>query len=121
MKRNMDLARQILIAMADGVEFSENSMYFPDADATDVRYHIYLLADAGLILAYGNHVSHELHKPPNRTPVCLTWAGNDFLDNARNETRWAQAKALIGKAGGASIAIWVEVLASLVKNNLGIK
>lgn len=42
---------------------------------------------------------------PEAIPQNLTWCGHEFLDAAREPTRWEEAKEILHKAGGGSINI----------------
>ena len=84
----------------------------------EIGYHAVLLGEAGLakvveITALGD-------KSPQAKITQLTWAGHEFLDSARENKRWNQAKDLISNVGGASIQIWMMLLSDLIKKNLGI-
>lgn len=47
----------------------------------------------------------------------LTWAGHEFLSNARNDTIWKRAKVEIAKQGGSvSLEVLKTVLAQLALN-----
>lgn len=98
MKRDMDLARQIML------QTEENSSYgklfieldFEDISKQILSEHVKPLAEAGLIESRVN--------PRNATvlPTRLTWEGHDFLEAAKNETIWQRAKKHIQRKGGAA-------------------
>ena len=52
-------------------------------------------------------------------PRALTWKGHEFLDLARDQNRWNQAKGIIGRVGSAPLAVWTKVLNDLVLKELG--
>lgn len=119
MKRDMDLIRQILIKMEDhehGYVFQNFEINGYSAEL--VGYHCYLLDQAGLIDAI--NISSDDDESPNAMPKCLTWNGHEFIQNAKNESNWLQAKAAVAKAGDVSFSIWASVLANIVTKNLGI-
>jgi len=54
-------------------------------------------------------------------PTCLTWEGHNFLDAAREESRWKKAMTVIkDKAGTVSFEIVKQVLVSMAKEQLGL-
>ncbi|WP_369920365.1 DUF2513 domain-containing protein [Marinomonas polaris] len=104
MKRDMDLARKILLAVE---EKDEHVIPFvPDIDGYDknqINYHIQLLGQAGLV----DTKSHSNLSGGTKWMVkSLTFAGHDFLDNARNDTIWNKAKESI-KSKGLSLTFVV--------------
>ena len=51
----------------------------------------------------------------------LTWAGHDFLDSARDEGRWAQAKERLGASfDSVSFTVLKELLEQLARGALGL-
>jgi hypothetical protein len=61
-------------------------------------------------------------KGPEPTPMprSLTWKGHEFLDLARDQKRWNQAKIAIGKVGSAPISVWIKVLQDLMFKDLSV-
>lgn len=101
MKRDMNLARQLLLQVEempyDGLA---KEVRVPNATDEQVSYHIKLLAQAGLIEA------QELRsgsRAPYWEPIALTWAGHEFLEAARDDSRWRGALATVGRKGGALV------------------
>ena len=96
MKRDMDLARAILIEI-------EKKPY--DMDCHDIKidgysqdtitYHVMLMNEAGLIEALDLSSNSGSEWKPKR----LTWKGHEFLDASRNDTIWNQAKKKISESG----------------------
>lgn len=115
MQRDMDLAREILLA----VEKSEGMAGWIDLDLQgrskdEVTYHVMLLEEAGLIEAHDLTVHGDVDWRPTR----LTWHGHEFLDAAREESRWAKAKSIMKeKAGGLSFEVMKEVLLELMRGS----
>lgn len=100
MKRDMDLARQILFALEERDSVEGWVQIEIEGIAPEViSYHVWLLHDAGLIEAMDASTmdGHEWF------PVSLNWDGHEFLDSARDDTRWSKTKKLvIDKTGGLS-------------------
>ena len=98
MKRDMDLARQIMLQTEE--KASHGKMFveldFEDIPKQVLSEHVKLLAEAGLIESRVN--------PRNATvlPTRLTWQGHDFLEAARNENVWQLAIKYIQEKGGAA-------------------
>jgi hypothetical protein len=116
MKRDMDLARQILLQIeAAPSPDSLVSVTSPNHTETEVSYHVMLLEEAQLIKAHDFSGDSGIRWEPIR----LTWAGHEFLEAARNDTRWERAKALMReKVGGIVFSLLKEVLIKLATQDL---
>lgn len=98
MKRDMDLARSILLKMeSEPYEGGWVDVAIEGYSASEVSYHVMLLAKAGLIEA--DNVSSR--DGLAWKPTILTMAGHDFLDASRDQARWEKAKDIVIKKGGA--------------------
>lgn len=119
MQRDMDLIRKMLMDLEDGGSRAWEGRD-PNDKAARVKhgYHAYLLHDAKLICAANN--STDQSSLPRYTPLHLTWAGHEFLDAARDEGRWKQAKSLGADLGGMAVSVLKELLVSLAKQQLGL-
>ncbi len=111
MQRNMDLVRMILVRM------ESNSSGRPPPDLgikgfspEEIRYHAHIMMQEGLIDAVNDMASPG----PAAVPISLTWKGHEFLDLARDQDRWNQAKVVIAKVGAAPISVWLKVLTDLL-------
>jgi Hypothetical protein (DUF2513) len=97
MKRDMDLMRQILFEVEKWpFTGSFDTVLIANRSDQEVSYHVYLLADAGLIEA----VDASSHSGPRWYPKHLTYEGHEFLDAARQDTIWAKAKETVTKSTG---------------------
>ena len=115
MKRDMDLIRELLLAIEDHPQLDGNQLIQYDDNENfgitefpreQVIYHIRMLIDQGLIngeLVYGGPIISK-----------LTWQGHDFLDAIRDPDIWRQTKEGAKKAGGFSL----ELLGALAKGLL---
>lgn len=117
MKRDMDLVRQILFA----VEASNNPRDTVEVAVdgwsdTEVSYHVELLAEAGLIKAvnYSHKQAHDWRA------VRLTWQGHEFLEAARNDTIWHDAKSRLSTIGSFTFDIAKDLLTELIKKQAGL-
>lgn len=89
---------------------------FTDAQ---VSYHAYLLIDAGL--ARGADVTTHDSEGPEALIQSLTWEGHEFIDAARDESRWQKAKGMVAeKGGGITLDVLKALLVSLAKSALGL-
>jgi len=113
LKRDLDLARCILRI----IEETPTARGWIDvvidghSDA-EISYHVKLLAHEGLIEAT------DLSSSDGFTwkPTSLTWAGHEFISAAKDESRWAKAKEIVVKKGGAlSFEVLKAVLIELMK------
>jgi hypothetical protein len=117
MKRDMDLVREILIAIEDApfdggpLRLMPPANYSPD----QVAYHIMLLHQAGLIFAF----DFSTDVAPDWRPGYLTWEGHEFLNAARDGGRWSRAKTLVlEKGGGLVFEILKEALVYEMKKRV---
>lgn len=119
MKRDMDLVRKILLSMEDSEHgYIDGNPIFEGYTEEQVSYHVYLMAQAGLI--HAADISSMSSESPEALATALTWNGHEFLEASRKPEIWSQAKELIAKSGGASFEIWKAVLTELIKSNLGL-
>jgi len=89
MKRDIELAREILIALEELETFDEPVI--PEISGRsphEVCYHIKLLSEAGLIEAR----NWSTDDGPEWVATSLTSSGHDFLDAARNNTIWEKPR-----------------------------
>jgi hypothetical protein len=116
----MDLIRQILFKVEAHPEgFAPRELHIDGGyTQAQIGYHIWLLGDAKL-MAVSDVTSHG-STGPYAIPLNLTSLGHDFIDSARNDTVWSHAKEKVKTVGGSvSLAIFQQVLNSLVKSTLG--
>jgi hypothetical protein len=107
MKRDVDLARQLLLDIeARGADCSVSVLRTSaDHDAEErVRYHLRLLIDAGYL--------KEIDRTASGVPCLrLTDAGHELIELTRSEIRWRQAKwACQERSGGFSLAVVRAIL-----------
>src|SRR3990172_5582998 len=112
MKRDMDLVRDLLMALEkqdsyDG--FTDLSIEGYSED--QISYHVLLIHEAGLIEA----MDMSTFGGPSWKPVRLSWEGHEFLDASRDDSRWSAAKAPLAMAGGG---LAFEVLKLLLISSL---
>ncbi len=116
MIRDLDLARRILQKM-ESRSYSDSGHCIEIEACTSeaVNYHVMLLNDAGLVTA--EDVSNQ--NVLIWLPLQVTWAGHEFLDVSRSETRWKKAKRIIKQKGGsATFEILNELLTELMRDDV---
>ncbi len=102
MKRDIDLARQLLLDIENrGADCSVSVLRTgPNHEAEErVRYHLRLLIDAGLL--------KEIDRTNGGVPcVRLTDAGHEMIELTRSESRWREAKwSCQERTGGLSLLV----------------
>lgn len=107
MKRDLDLARQLLIDIeSHGADCALSALRPGVAGEMDerLRYHVRLLIDAGYV--------KETDHPTNGIPcVRLTNAGHEFLELAFCDSRWREAKwSVLERTGALSLTVLKAVL-----------
>jgi Hypothetical protein (DUF2513) len=120
MKRDMELVRKILLEI-ENHESGYAPMNIAIAGYTEeqIRYHAFIMMEAGLIEGIKRT---DLSSPsPQAIPRSLTWQCHEFIDTARNDTLWSKAMNIVQDKGGSiSISVLSQLLASLMKNQIGL-
>lgn len=117
MKRDMDLARRILLEIEEYDSARAPGIEFDGYTAEQIGYHIGLLGEAGLLDVIDTSSMNGI----SFIPYKLTWDGHEFLDAARDEGRWNKAMQTIKeKTGTVTFGVLVAYLIALTKEALGI-
>jgi len=124
-KRDMDLVRDILLAIEGGQKsFSTMSSNVANALGVDMKNtvtdeaadqfsgHLDLLVEAGLITIKGKLGGGIV------LINAITWEGHDFLDNIRDPDVWDKTKAGAEKVGSFSIDVLKAIAKGLIKEKL---
>jgi hypothetical protein len=115
MKRDMNLVRAILLDIETMNQDSANEELMIDGyDNDQIVYHMSLLVEAGLVKGR----VHETSQGPYVRCERLTWQGHEFLDAARDQSVWNEARNILHKTGGGAFSVWLTVLQELVKARL---
>ncbi len=116
MKRDMDLARAILMEIenCDDADGSDAVVVTIDGHTErEIAYHVKLLSEAGLLEARDLSAS-ELFVC---LPVRLTWFGHEFIDATRKESLWQKAKnVVLEKTGGLTFEAMKMVVTQLLRD-----
>jgi len=108
MIRDMDLVRAILIALEDApFDGGPLTLTLPNCAPDEYSYHVMLLHQAGLIHAF----DFSSDSYADWRPAYLTWDGHEFLQAAKDDTRWNRAKSYLTEKGSPMI---FEVLKTLL-------
>ena len=106
MKRDMELVRKLLF-LAE--EESKDDKLCEEYGQEKVAGHVAILLDAKLIDGMVEY--DQVGRPFASVILRLTWAGHEFLDNARNDTVWNKVTSTIKNAATtASFEVLVEIL-----------
>lgn len=117
MKQDMNLIRAILFTLEEHPSgFAPRKLYIEGHKDEEVAFHVYLMVQAGLL--EGTETTHMSSSCPEAIATCITWQGYEFLDAARDPSRWEKAKGLVEKVGGASLEVWKNVLTQLAIKGL---
>jgi hypothetical protein len=114
MKRDMDLVREMLNEV-EKVDTYGTQIYLKieGYSKKQIDYHILLLSDADLIKTDPLRDTER-----TRRPVRLTWEGHEFVEAARDDTRWNQAKEMMKGTGGFVFEIAKSLLIDLAKEQI---
>ena len=98
MKRDMDLIREILLKVEVlYVDTAINDLTIDGYDMATVAYHCKLLHNAGYIFDYkAQYASNEIY---TFAIGALTWAGNEYLEKIRDNSRWGKIKNTLIQKG----------------------
>jgi hypothetical protein len=120
MTRDDDLIRELLLKISDLDEPSSEKVIGNDASPeyrTKVVYHLELLIDDARLV---KGLPYHMLKEKSWAELKLTWAGNDFLNNIRDDTVWNKTKAIAGKvAGPISLAMIGKIAERVLGSHLG--
>ena len=113
MERNLDLIRDILLALESRSTYSTpEKIAIEGYTHEEVDYHCRLLTDAGYIISTSGGY--------NCFPIRMTDSGHDFLDASRDAGIWKKTKDFIASKG---VTVPLEIAKSLaleyLKKKLG--
>lgn len=120
MKRDMDLVRNILLYMEDNiVPYIGHKDGFDTYCQDTVNNHLLIMLDGGLIMKTVGSRPSDDGCPSEIACFEMTWEGHEFLDAARNESFWSQAKAkVLEDTGGLGFETLKAFLLQLGKQAL---
>lgn len=98
MKRDMDLARKILLKIEEEyVSTAILNLCIEGYDMATVAYHCKILHEAGLVSNYKPYYGDD--RLYAFGVGALTWEGNDYLDKIRDDSFWRKTKDAINQKG----------------------
>ena len=119
MKRNMDLVRQILLALeAHEDPAGMANVEIDGQQQAEVNCHLTIMVEAGLL--YGQEYTHESVDDTLWMFVRLTWKGHEFVAAARDDARWAAVRDKLEAVGGGTLDVAMELLTAAVRRDLGL-
>jgi Hypothetical protein (DUF2513) len=120
MKRDMDLIRKMVLAVADApTGYAPDGLGIEGYTDDQIGHHAYLMIQGGL--ATGIETTHVRSTSPIAQLTSLTWDGHDFAAMARDDTAWNKVKGVVQEKGGAvSLDVVKALLTQAVKAGLGL-
>tara|TARA_R100000789_G_C2882827_1_gene115057 strand:- start:53 stop:430 length:378 start_codon:yes stop_codon:yes gene_type:complete len=124
MKRDLDLYREILMAMEARPAHEGIMMSLPDHKEDEeehlrVSEHVHTMHKAGLIEGYTTALADG--RRLNWQVIRITNEGHDYIDAIRKDTIWEKTKAkLKSVGGGASLDIIKDLALLQIKQELGL-
>jgi hypothetical protein len=114
----MDLVRAILFKLEEqGEPEARMDLTLPPYTPDQIAYHAKIMQEAGLIETEESGGVGQFRVYPTR----LTWEGHEFLEAAREDTRWNAAKRKVGEvAGGVTLQTWKDLLTQQLRSELGL-
>lgn len=137
MTRDMDLIREILLTIEESNKLpfhrdSKTNLYKKFGEqygGQQIRYHLWLMKEKGLVhysktgYVYEAEVrdSGLVEEVEEEAISSLTWDGHEFLDMARDQSTWNQAKKTISEKGGSlTFDVLKGVLTQLARQTVGL-
>ncbi len=120
MKRDLDLIRKMILEIEDAPSGWAPDLAIEGYAPEQVSYHAYLIVDAGL--AQGKDVTTMGSHGPEALITSLTWAGHEFAEAAREETRWKKAMGIVKEKGGTiTLDVLTQLLGGLMRGAFGLQ
>ena len=118
MKRDIDLIRKIAFEVESlSSPINSESLRIDGFNTAQIAYHCELMIESGLVVATDTSSMRQDSFNIQR----LTSKGHDFIDAARNDSVWKQAKEKIATTvGTASIDILTRFLKAIASSALGL-
>ena len=116
MKRDWDLVRELLFEVeqqcSSGAPIADGQIKLEGRSDEEISYHLRILIDAGLVQGTEQkYLQVEVRR--------LTWEGHEFLDAARDDSRWNRAMETSSKAGaGMAFQLLKELLLRIMAGQI---
>jgi hypothetical protein len=125
MKRNPDLIRALLLKFEsrdDWLVRSYNQIKVDGLNASQIRAHVALMLDAGLVTPHKALKKKDSNKVEGKIrrlgALRLTNAGYDFLDSVRDDEIWRKTKKAAKEARGFTFDLLVDLAKGFVKTKI---
>jgi len=120
MKRDFELIRKmVLMIESEDHVWRHEELNIPEYSDDQIAYHAYLLVDAGF--AIGQDSTQANSKVVQYDIFHLTWAGHEFADAVRDESRWKKViEQIKGKSEGITLAVLTQLLIAVMKMAVGL-
>lgn len=112
MKRDMDLVREILLAVEAAPFNIDGSLTLEGKDHRVVAEHVRLLLEAGYLSTA--RVQYVAGKRMD-LGLALSWAGHEFLETVRDPAIWSATKTNAKAVGSWSLSLIGELAKGLIK------
>ncbi|QRM32483.1 DUF2513 domain-containing protein [Microvirga sp. VF16] len=131
MKRDLDLVRDLLLALEErhSGHIYPAKLKVAGRSGYEVSYHLAILEDAGFVrrpevtITPGSVVSGRAIQQAGSS-IRMTWQGHEFLDTVRDPEIWRKTKAGASKVGSVGVdLLWglaKEYVRAEIKERLGI-
>ncbi|MBN8563971.1 MAG: DUF2513 domain-containing protein [Leptolyngbya sp. UWPOB_LEPTO1] len=123
MQRDMNLVRNILLKLEKQDTGYINGVVeglIEEYPRSLIIYHIHIMMQ-GQLVEVVPQTNQASIIPVGFSEVWITWQGHEFLDAARDETRWNKAMATVQQnSGSVTVGVLIQVLSGLMKNSLGV-
>jgi hypothetical protein len=120
MKRDLNLVRMILLDIESSPPGQPIAGFNYDGRSdAEVLEHVQLLLDANFI--DGSIAEGNVGQPVGCVVMRMTWAGQEFLANAKNDTIWKKVLAQAEEKGmSASLVVINGLLEAAAKKYVGL-
>ncbi|MDP1503126.1 DUF2513 domain-containing protein [Bacillus velezensis] len=120
MKLNRDCMRDVLLTVEEEVGFKDRVSIqtlhtfsrLKEYKLVDIFYCVEKLTEAGFIKGITYKGGADVSE--------LTFEGHEFIESIRDDDVWNKTKNELGKVGGATLPIIVELATSFLKTKLGL-
>ncbi|WP_082513836.1 DUF2513 domain-containing protein [Methylobacterium sp. Leaf465] len=114
MKRDMELVREILLAIEGGLKQMDLTEGLPGSQFTpeQFEYHYSLMVEHGLIDQMARSLGGGVYVRG------MTWEGHDFIDTLRDPEIWKKTKSAASTIGGVGFKATVEIGKAIAKQKL---
>jgi hypothetical protein len=123
-KRNLDLIRQMMLALEEDPDlngrsrlngFASQLVPLPDYDEDTLAYNLMMILDEGWLDGEYGMTSGTF------TVTRLTADGHDFIDSTRSPDVWDKAKSIATSAGGDTLRFVLETAKGVIRAEIARK